>query len=272
MKKNTQSTNEINLTKLIFKTILKTIWIVLFCIGFVVLSLTIVAPKFVLKTYDTIGLEKAGYLVQKRLYLRDNTNENLYNLIQRAIETEKYEDQAEFISVMIELDDYLQFAEKVDKSTKEILGESYSVYADSYDSYLRRHLVSALYKTQNELEAKMLAIDSVYGGLEELHEYVNLVVSDENLTEFQKKAEMTTLYSRYSIVSAIDTKMLELDELLTLSSSTYDEIIIYEQKIKMAEIQYSLGKYADDTTLEKQAESNLETWTTEVENLKQELV
>ena len=272
MKKNTQINNELNLSKIVVKTIFKTIWIVLFFVGFLILSLTIVAPRFVLKTYDSIGLHKAGYLVQKRLYLRDNTNENLYNLIQRAIETEEYKDQSVFISIMLDLDDYNQFAEKVDNATKEILGERYSVYVDSYDSYLRRHLVSSLYKTNNELEAKMLAIDSVYGSLGELHEYVNLVVSDGNLTEFQKKAEMMTLYSRYSIVSAIDTKMLELDELLTLSSSTYDEVIIYEQKIKMAEIQFELGKYADDKTLEQTAENNMKNWNAEIQELKQNLV
>ena len=271
MKKDIQSKKEASLTKIIIKTSLKTLWSILFCLGFLILSATVVAPKFVLKAYDSVGLDKAGYLVQKRLYIRDNSNENLYNLIQRSIETEEYADQAKFISIMLELDDYSQFSEKVDLATKEILGAKYSIYADSYDSYLRRHLVTALYKTSNELEAKMLAIDSVYGSLGELHQYVNLVVQDEELSEFQKKTEIKTLYSRYSILSAIETKMLELDELLVMSSSNYDAIIIYDQKIQMAEIQFLIGKYADDDTLEDSAKTNMETWIKNIETLKKEI-
>ena len=270
MKKNIQS-KEVNLTKVVFKTILKTIWIVCFCVGFLIMSLSVVAPKTVLKAYDTIGLNRAGYLVQKRLYLRDNSNENLYNLIQRAIEMDEFEDQAEFISIMIEGDDYDKFSASVDNATKKALGDRYSIYADSYDAYLRRHLVSALYKTGNELEAKMLAIDSVYGSLDELHQYVNLVVKDENLTEFQKKIELKTFYSRYPIVSKIEDKMTELNA-LPPSSSNYEKIIILDQKIKMSEIQFLLGKYADDSALETQAETNIKEWKAEIERLKNELV
>ena len=253
------------------QTSFKTVWIILFCLGFLVMSATVIAPRFVLKAYDLVGLDKAGYLVQKRLYIRDNSNENLYNLIQRAIETNQYEDQAKYISIMLEKDDYSQFQETVDIATKEILGEKYSIYADSYDGYIRRHLVTALYNTNNELEAKMLAIDSVYGGLGELHQYVNLVVEDEGLSEFQKKTEIMTLYSRYSILSAIETKMLELDELLVMSSTNYDAIIIYDQKIKMAEIQFLIGKYADDDTLEDSAKTNMEAWIKNIETLKKDI-
>lgn len=269
MKKNIQN-KELSITKLIFQTILKTVWVVLFCVGFLIMSLSVVAPRFVLNAYDIVGFNKAGYLVQKRLYLRDNSNENLYNLIQRAIEMNEYEDQAEYITIMLESEDYDKFRDSVDEATKKTLGERYSIYADNYDAYLRRHLVSALYKTGDELEAKMLAIDSVYGSLDELHEYVNLVVNDENLTEMQKKIELTTFNSRYPIVEKIEEKMTELNA-LPPTSSIYDEIIILNQKIKMAEIQFELGNYAEDNALKEQASTNLELWRNKVQALKEEL-
>ena len=265
--KNEQNIKNLKLGKVVFTTVLKTIGIIMFVFGFVVMSMSVVAPRTMLKTFDLMGLDGAGYLVQKRMYERDNTNQNLYNLIQRAIENEKYEDQVKYIDIMIHLDDYSSFCEEVDNATKQILGAKYSIYADSYDTYLRRHLVKALYLTDKEMEAKMMAIDSVYGGLDELYMYVDLIVNDEELTDVQKTAEINTLYSRYSVLSAIETKLLELDELLSLSESNYDSIIVLEQKVKLAKIQSILGEYAGNEVLANSAKENIERWSNEIADL-----
>lgn len=274
MRKNIQnktSQDKPKLGKIIAFTTLKTLGVICLVFGFLISSLSVVAPKYMLKIFDTVGFDDAGYLVQKRMYERDCSNENLYNLIQRSIDSKKYKDQAKFIKIMIESDDYTNFCEDVDAATKLALGLRYSIYADSYDVYLRRHLVEALYKTNKQMEAKMMAIDSVYGGLFELYMYVNLVVNDEDLSDMQKTTEITTLYSRYSIVSAIETKMLELDETLSLSESNYDSIIILEQKIKLAEIQEVLGSHAGNETLENSAKQNKEGWINEIKTLAESL-
>ena len=112
MKKNTQSNaseqnpNEIKIGKMIWSTVIKTVGIILFVLGFLIVGLSVVSPRVMLKTFDAVGFDKAGYLVQKRMYERDNTKQNLYNLIQRSIENEKYEDQAKYIQIMLKLDDY----------------------------------------------------------------------------------------------------------------------------------------------------------------------
>lgn len=264
---NSSDVKDVKLGKIIGLTILKTLGLIIFCMGFLVVSLSVVAPKLMLRAFDSVNLSKASFLVQKRMYERDNSNENLYNVIQRAIEQQNYNDQAKYIEAMIKVEDYIEFCEVVDASTKKTLGPRYSIYADSYDTYLRRHLVVALYETDREMEAKMMAIDSVYGSLDELYMYVGLVVNDDDLTETQKTSEITTLYSRYSIVSAIDTKLLELDESLSLSESEYDSIIILEQKVKLAEIQEALGKYAGNEALEESARENKEGWSNEIKVL-----
>lgn len=256
-----------NLTKTILLTILKTLGVIFVFASFFVISFSVVAPKTTLKVFDSIGLDRAGYLVQKRLYKRDPSLENLYNQIQRSIEMKNYEDQAEYIEIMLNEDDYLKFCDKVDKATQEVLGKKYSIYADSYDTYLRRHFVIALYNTERELEAKMMAIDSVYGSLDELHVYVSLVSNDEKLTDFQKETEITTLYTRYSTLSALETKLLELDEVLRMSETAYDSIIILEQKIKLAEIQKIIGEYCNDENLYETGKANLELWASEIKNL-----
>lgn len=271
LKRDKTNDNSLKVGKTIISTVFKTLGILLFVFGFFVVSLSVFFPKTMIKSFDAVGLNKAGYLVQKRLYERNKSNENLYNLIQYAIEMENYEDQVKYIEILISSDDYSKFCEMVDVSTRKTLGEKYSVYADSYDTYLRRHLVISLYNTDRELEAKMMAIDSVYSSLDELYVYISLVVTDEKLTDFQKESELTTLYSRYSIVSALETKLLELDELLSLSNSAYNSIIVLEQKVKLAEIQQILGKFAGNSALEKSAKENQELWQNEINSKLEEL-
>lgn len=275
MNKNTSgvksATKDVKLGGLIIKTILKTLWLMAFILGFVVVGMSVLTPRIVLKSFDSLGLNRAGYLIQKRMYERDDSKENLFNLIQRAIEDEHYKDQVEYIQIMMQDDDYSDFCEAVDKETRVVLGQRYSIYADSYDTYLRRHLVEALYKTNREMEAKMMAIDSVYMGLDELYMYVSLIINDDELLDIQKTTEITTLYTRYSITSAIETKQLELSERLDLTESNYEAIIILEQKIKLAEIQQVLGKYAGNDALENSATANITEWANRVIRLTNEL-
>lgn len=282
MKKNTltkaKNTEEKSLSKIIFKTMLKTLALSLFALGFIVISISVVAPSIVAPTYDALGLDNATYLIYKRMYFREPTKENLYNVIQLAIEEEEYEDQALFIKLMLEDEEFGEFAEVVDEKTKEVLGKKYSVYADSYESYLRRHIVVSLYKTGKEMEAKMMAIDSVYDTVDELYVYVSLVVNDVNLIEIQKESELKTLYTRYGIIDLagkedpLQMKIKEIDEKLSLSDSNYDSVIYLDQKIKLEEIRYYLAKYAKNTTMEEEAKANIDAWITMRDNIKKKLV
>ena len=206
-----------SLTKLVFSIIAKTVMAVFFILGFLIISVSVIAPGVMAPTYDALGLNKATYLIYKRVYNREATKENLYNLIQLSIENKEYEDQVTYIKQMLDDEEFADFAEEIDEATKKSLGKRYSIYADSYESYLRKHIVIALYSTGRELEAKMMAIDSVYGSVDELYVYVNLVVNDTNLIEMQKESELQTLYSRYGIINAsgeTDPLMLKKKELL----------------------------------------------------------
>ena len=266
------STNdELNLGKTVFDTIKRTILLILFASGFLFVTTAVLAPQVVTPFLTSIGCDSANYLLYKRMYVRDNSNQNLYNVIQLAIENEYYKEQTELIDEMINREDFSVFAKTIDEKTKSMLGKRFSIYADSYESYLRRHLVSALYNTGKEIEAKMMAIDSVYGKADELYVYVKLVVDDEKLEETQKEAELTTLYTRYDLMRSLDIKMLELDESLSLSESDYDSIIILEQKVKLAEVKYLIGKYTKDKDLENLAMQNIELWNSQIKVLLENL-
>ena len=274
MKQNNLKDNsreEINLKKTILSTIGKTLLIIWFACGFLFVTTAVLAPQIITPALTSLGCNSANYLLYKRMYVRDDSNQNLYNVIQLAIENEYYEEQTQLISEMINRDDFAEFAQKIDEKTKAMLGKRFSVYADSYESYLRRHLVSALYNTGKEIEAKMMAIDSVYGKADELYVYVKLVVEDKNLEDSQKESEMTTLYTRYDLMRSLDIKMLELDESLSLSESDYDSVIVIEQKIKLAEVKLLIGKYTKDKDLENQAAQDIELWNNQMKQLLENL-
>lgn len=278
MKKNILNKTDIkkdeSITKTIFSVIGKTLMAVMFILGFLVITISVVAPSVMAPTYEALGLDNATYLIYKRMYERENTQENLYNVIQLSIENEKYDDQVVFIKTMLEDEDFAEFSEKVDLKTKQVLGKRYSIYADSYESYLRKHIIVALYNTGQEMEAKMMAIDSVYGTVDELYVYVYMVVNDDKMIEIQKESELKTLYSRYGIIDgasgtdALSLKMQEIDEKLSLAESNYDSVIYLEQKIKLEEIRYNLAKYAKDTAMEATSKNNIENWN----NTKSELL
>ena len=269
MKQKTLNKNELNLTKSIFQPLVKTLLYLFFAMGFVILSLCVIAPRLLTPVLTTLGCDNANYLLYKRIYKREQTNQNLYNIIQLAIENEKYEDQVEFINVMLNGDDFDSFCESVDKKTKEALGYRYSVYVDSYESYLRRHLVEALYKSGESLEAKMLAIDSAFnkGKVDDLYIYVKMIVDDEELLDMQKEAEFITLYKRYGLLDALSVKLGELEIEQSVAENNYSKVVVLEQKIKLAEIEYYIGKYNNEASMKDLAENNIKNWTEEIKNL-----
>ena len=178
-----------------------------------------------------------------------------------------YADQTEYIEKLMGVDDYSKFCEKIDASTMNALGERYSIYTDNYDTYLRRHLVISLYKTERTRAARMLAIDSIYDGMEEFYVYVNLLASDEGLQDYQKEREIKVLCENYSVVGKIETKIEELEEPLNMSDSAYNSIIILKQMVKFSEIQMIVAKFTNNKTLEDTAKENIVEWNNLIDQL-----
>ena len=226
-------------------TVVKTILFTMFCFlcsfCFVVICATPIAPNIVLRAFDYVGAKNATYLVYKRVYERHKTNENLYNVIQLAIERKDYEDMEQYIETMVQGDKFSNFANKVDEKTKVALGDMYSVYANSYESYLRGNWVLALYKNNNKLSAKMLAIDSVEGTVTELYVYVKCIENDENLTNIQKETELKTLQTRYNMVDMLTIKLDSLQDEYSMATTSSGKLVAINQKILILDIIITIG-------------------------------
>jgi hypothetical protein len=266
-----KNNNEYN--KLGFKGILRTAFVTILAmiggIGFVLVSMSAVCPQVVSKAFDFCGFDDANYLVYKRIYAREKTNENLYNVIQLSINRKEYADMEEYIKIMLDGDNFAKFAKAIDKETKKVLGESFSIYADSYESYLRGELTLALYKNGNVLEAKMRALDSLFVDAQEMYVYANCIADDQNLIDAQKQSEFNSLKSRYGVEDQLKSLLEELND-ENLATDNYAKISVLEQKIKLSEIRIIIASYDANVENSGAIKEQIKAWNEEIISLSQE--
>ena len=261
-----------NGTKIGAKSIIKTAFVTLLAIigslGFVIVGMTSVCPNLVAKVFEYCGLDDAHYLVYKRVYARDKSNENLYNVIQLSINRKEYADMEKYIKLMIDGDNFIKFTKTIDEATKKALGEEYSIYADSYESYIRGELTLALYENGKVLEAKMRAIDSLFVDVQEMYVYANCIAVDEDLTDLQKETEISTLQNRYEVDEKLINKLDELND-DSLATDNYTKIAVLEQRIKISEIRIIIATYTSDEDEVKKIQSEIKLWNDEIISLSQ---
>ena len=255
--------------KSVFKTAFITILAILGAVGFVIVGMTSVCPSVIANVFESCGLDDAHYLVYKRVYAREKSNENLYNVIQLSINRKNYIDMEEYIKTMIDGDNFAKFAKTIDKETKETLGDAYSVYADSYESYLRGELTLALYKNGKVFEAKMRALDSLFVDTQEMYVYANCIADDESLTDLQKQTEFTTLQNRFNIDEKLISKLDELND-ENLATNNYAKISVLEQKIKISEIRIVMLTYISDEDSVNKIKQEIKLWNDEIILLSQQ--
>ena len=254
------------ITKTIVKTSLLTMGILAGVVAMFLISISVVAPSLAVKVYDSLGANGASYIVYQRVYEREKTDENLYNVLQASISRRDYKNIEKYAVEMLEDSTFQTFSKKVDEATKKRLDKKYSIYADSYESYVRKWLVISLYENGKIDEARMKAIDSVYdsdGG--EMYEYVRLLKEDQEILESVRTRELRLLRDRYDVWKKLEEKQVELE--LGAYTDNEQKLIVLEQKIKIAEVQYYLSEATGNETETEQAKNNIEEWTLLKEDL-----
>ncbi len=161
-----------------------------------------------------------------------------------AINRLDYEDMADYIEIMMNGDNFSKFAKKIDAETKNALGEVYSIYANSYESYLKGNWVLALYKSGNTLSAKALALDSIDGSVRELKVYVDCIQGDENLSDNQKKTELLTLQSRFKLVDRLKDRLAGLDDEYSMETTDGGKLVAINQKILILDVIMAIGEFS----------------------------
>ena len=256
----------IDIKKTIIHTVLVTLSALIGAVAMFLISISVVAPFFAVKVYDTFGAKKISYIVYQRVYEREKTDENLYNVLQASINMKDYENIEKYAQEMLEDSTFQTFSKKIDEATKKKLDKKYSVYADSYESYVRKWLVIALYENGKTDEAKMKAINSVYdsdGG--EMYEYVRMLKEDKDILESERVRELRLLRDRYDVWKKLEEKQVELE--LGAYTDNEKKLVVLEQKIKIAEVQYCLSEATGNEEEAQVSMDNIKAWTSLKEDL-----
>ena len=254
------------ITRTIIHTMLTTLGIVLGAGAMFLISIAVVAPSMAVRVYDSLGAKDVSYIVYQRVYEREKTDENLYNVLQASINMKDYENIEKYAVAMLEDSTFQTFSKKIDEATKKKLDKKYSVYADSYESYVRKWLVIALYENGKTDEAKMKAINSVYdsdGG--EMYEYVRMLKEDKDILESERVRELRLLRDRYDVWKKLEEKQVELE--LGAYTDNEKKLVVLEQKIKIAEVQYCLSEATGNEEEAQVSMDNIKAWTSLKEDL-----
>lgn len=265
---NEETKLEIN-AKLVVKTVLKTLLCVVSILGFVFVTMSVVSPKTMSKFCNAVGLTETSYLINKRVYERNSTNENLYNVIQLAIEKDEYEDIEHYIKLMINGDHFADFSVKIDEKTKAIMGEEYSVCLNSYEDYLMMHLTESLYKNGKIVEARMYALDSSLSNFNEMYSFVMCIDADDELTNKQKKNQLL-LIDQYSVLTKLDSLAVqyETDEKAE-DINVYVQMSLIEQQLRLCEIKYVFVSYIEGSDATAEILTKIQELSARMNSLKQ---
>lgn len=210
---------------LIARSFLITLSCVLFALGFLVSTLLAILPRQASRVLDDMGLSRAAYTAHQRVYLRDDSNENLYNVLQYAIKQKDYEGVEFYSTRMLSRKDFSVFASSIDSATRAAIGDRYYVFFGGYENYVRCSLTKAYYTNGKKADAKLLALGSFDCLAGELGEYISCVNSDPDLTDVQKKSEIASFYNSFNMI------YIRLDDIL---ASEYLDMSAYEDNFSRA--------------------------------------
>lgn len=245
----------------------------LITLGFVVVlgmitifSFVSFSPKKASSMFDDFGINNASYAIYKRTYDKNKTNSSLYNVLQKAIEVDDYESIIKYGNIMLNIEDSESFFKSIDVQTREILGDKKSIYASSYESYVRRNLTKAYYKLGDKSQSKLLAIESTYTrNADELLEYILCVYEDINLSENDKINEIKSL-NNYNLIEKLDGLVLSNELASVMASLDYQKALLTNERIKLLQCKYYIISAIDDD-LKNEIQKNIELLVNDLKHL-----
>lgn len=207
----------------VFVTFLKTI-AVLVCSIFYFLAVAVcLMPRTTIKVYEFFGAKQAIIACYERIYSQSGDLADLYNLVQKSIEAKNHKKTTKYIKELQSKSGYSDFCFEVNAATIKVAENKYIAYVGDLDSYLVSQNILALYVDGKKEDAKQVAIDDIVNN-ENVYSfgistYVECLLSDEDMTEEQRKEAFMTFYNfvvegevTKAVSSYIDDKRVVADE------------------------------------------------------------
>lgn len=238
-------------TSLIIKTSLKTI---LFVFGFLCLILSYIfaiSPMTMANVYSKFSMGNAEIASYESVYQATGKNADLYNLVQKCLEKEKYDKANSYIKELLTKKDFNSFAAAVNEASVEKATKEEVAFVVDLESYLLSQLLITDYRMGNKELAKQRAIQNL-DDLENRYAflfgiYYDEVLTDLSLTIAQAQNKLLQIYNTDGIKEKIDAKIALCD----YESETNEKIKIATLYTKIKIMNYKrniMGFARIDTT------------------------
>lgn len=177
-----KSMKQENYTKIIVKTALKTILLVVGFVCLVFASLFTFMPEKLSGVYGNLGMKNAQIAAMQRVYEKSDENGDLYNLVQLCLSNKNYDQAKKYILKLRARKNYSQFVEAVDSTSIEKATKDEVAYVVSLDVYLAGQLLMCEYKLGNKDLAKEMAMNDL-SSIDNKFSFLFSVYYDEVMTD-----------------------------------------------------------------------------------------
>lgn len=177
-----KSMKQENYTKIIVKTALKTILLVVGFVCLVFASLFTFMPEKLSGVYGNLGMKNAQIAAMQRVYEKSDENGDLYNLVQLCLSNKNYDQAKKYILKLRARKNYSQFVEAVDSTSIEKATKDEVAYVVSLDMYLAGQLLMCEYKLGNKDLAKEMAMNDL-SSIDNKFSFLFSVYYDEVMTD-----------------------------------------------------------------------------------------
>ena len=257
----------------ILLTFVKT-FVALVGIVFYIMSVLItLAPTSGIKMFDYIGAEKISLFCYERIYEKDKTLANLYNVVQKSIQNKDHEKTSKYIKEMQQKSDYIVFCLKVNTATLKVTEKEYVAFVGDLDGYLVSQNIIAEYNSGNEQRAADIArLDLKNANLYSfgLSTFIECLENDESLTDKQinyKILEVVNLTSNSTATINLIKSRRSLVDVSNTDGSLNDKILRVYTSLKIENVLHRIYTIQGEEGLKNQTAQNIKNLQAEYDDL-----
>ena len=196
-----QNNNEkpnVDVSGTILVTFLKTLLVIVVSAFYILTICVGLFPESAVKVFEALNANRPALICYERVYNKTQTLADLYNLVQKSISAKDYKRTSKYISELRGKNGYNEFCFNLNAAVLEVTEDKYIAFVGDLDGYLVSQNILALYQSGKKIEAKDMAYTDLYN--ENIYSfgfsaYIECVLSDDSLTEQEKKIEAIDAYS-----------------------------------------------------------------------------
>lgn len=205
------------------------------------------SPMTCSKIFNFFGASNAEESCYKFEYKKTNSVESLYNLVLFEQGQGDYVEELTYIDAIYRREDFNDFCTKLDSAAKRsVSSKAMLVYTANVKSFLINQKIMAMHKSGvsrltilDFVSQKLSGEDVEYS----LANFVNLILSDDELSEDTKKAVVSdSVYGKDSLMNNFNKKTEWLKGKLKTETDVAEKIIIQFALLQNARANYNILK------------------------------